>query len=37
MTAATTHLFEKYRPRRVSEAVLLPGDRESFEVVHRQG
>jgi DNA polymerase III delta prime subunit len=30
MTAATTHLFEKYRPRRVSEAVLLPGDRESF-------
>jgi DNA polymerase III delta prime subunit len=31
MTAATTHLFEKYRPRRVSEAVLLPGDRESFE------
>jgi DNA polymerase III delta prime subunit len=31
MTAATTHLFEKYRPRRVSEAVLLLGDRESFE------
>jgi DNA polymerase III delta prime subunit len=28
---ATTHLFEKYRPRRIAECVLLPGDRTVFE------
>jgi replication factor C large subunit len=26
-----THLFEKYRPRRIAEVVLLPDDREAFQ------
>jgi hypothetical protein len=31
MTGNLTHLFEKYRPRRIAECVLLPHDREVFE------
>jgi replication-associated recombination protein RarA len=31
MTGNLTHPFEKYRPRRIAECVLLPHDREVFE------
>ena len=33
----TTHLFEKYRPRRIAECVLLPDDRTSFELFIAKG
>ncbi len=35
MTA--THLFEKYRPSRIADVVLLPRDREAFESIIAKG